>query len=135
MKFHPKRVVPNEQFLSTYEALPRLERRRQRDFGSERDVISLRTQFEEQAAALQRPHPTGRELFGWQRLIYETLPEGRFTTSDVHGYEAELGLYCPENRNVRAKIRQVLQQLRELGLFEHIDRGTWIKRRVDEARP
>jgi hypothetical protein len=54
-----------------------------------------------------------------------TRPSDSFTTADVFAFERELEKLHPDNRNVRPKIRQQLQILRDTGLLIHIDRGEW----------
>jgi type II restriction enzyme len=54
-----------------------------------------------------------------------TPPSDSFTTADVYAFERELEQLHPDNRNVRPKIRQQLQILRDTGLLIHIDRGEW----------
>lgn len=50
------------------------------------------------------------------REIVLTLPNV-FTTQDVYKHERKLQRAHPENKNVRAKIRQQLQVLRDKGLL------------------
>jgi type II restriction enzyme len=51
--------------------------------------------------------------------IISTLNQ-EFTLEDVYKYEQELRRRYPENRNIRPKIRQQLQFLRDLGLIEFL---------------
>ena len=53
------------------------------------------------------------------------LGQSHFSLGDVYGFESELQRTHPLNRNVRPKIRQQLQVLRELGLIEFATRGTY----------
>ncbi len=48
-----------------------------------------------------------------------------FTTRDAYQLEVELMRMFPLNKNVRAKIRQQLQVLRDLGVLIHSNRGQW----------
>lgn len=48
-----------------------------------------------------------------------------FTLEDAYSFEAELAAKHPNNRNVRAKIRQQLQLLRDLGFVEFVTPGTY----------
>lgn len=43
-----------------------------------------------------------------------------FTLSNVYAFENELAQKHPNNRNIRAKIRQQLQLLRDQGLVEFV---------------
>ncbi|MGD2080871.1 MAG: hypothetical protein PVJ36_07070 [Nitrospirota bacterium] len=46
---------------------------------------------------------------------------------DVYEHEERLSKLHPENKFVKAKIRQQLQQLRDLGLIEFLERGVYRK--------
>lgn len=127
LKFHPKRISPDEEFLSLYEQMYSARRNQEQSVARDTHFRQLTSQFQKKAASLHRPVPTARDLFGWQKLVFERLPEGRFRTSDLYKFEDEFSSYYPENRNVRAKIRQILQQLRDLGIIKHVARETWVK--------
>ena len=68
-------------------------------------------------------------LRGWTvdvlRVIRE-LRKPRFSLKDLYGFEAELKNLHPKNFNVRPKIRQQLQVLRDLGLLEFASPGNYI---------
>lgn len=91
----------------------------------ERREIQIETTNEEfvsEQAILQ-------SLTGWKKEVYrvvEKLPDDRFTLGEVLEYETHFVHLYPDNRNIDAKIRQILQQLRDLGLIEFIDyQGTY----------
>jgi len=48
-----------------------------------------------------------------------------FTLDELYGYEKELAARHPANRNVRAKIRQQLQVLRDRHALEFVERGNY----------
>jgi hypothetical protein len=48
-----------------------------------------------------------------------------FRVSDVYSFEEELARLHPANRNVKAKIRQQLQRLRDLGILKPVSRGEY----------
>ena len=50
-----------------------------------------------------------------------------FTIKDVYGYEDILQQRHKSKNNVRAKIRQQLQLLRDKGFIEFVDRGYYRK--------
>lgn len=65
---------------------------------------------------------------GWTLDVLNTvrsLGKARFTLSDVYSYSGELQRLHPRNRHVREKIRQQLQQLRDMGLVEFVGRGSY----------
>jgi len=69
-------------------------------------------------------------LSGW-RLdtfnVVSNIPANIFKLEQVYAYKEHLQELHPENRNVEAKIRQQLQELRDLGLMEFVDRGVYRK--------
>ena len=65
---------------------------------------------------------------GWTLAVFsaiQTKMHNYFSTQDAYTLENDLSAIFPRNRNVRPKIRQQLQVLRDLGLLKHLDRGTW----------
>lgn len=127
LKFHPKRIRPDEEFLSLYEQMYLARGKQERTAARDTHFSQLTSQFQRKVASLHRLVPTSRDLFGWQKLVFERLPEGSFKTKDIYEFEDEFRSYYPENRNIRAKIRQILQQLRDLGIIKHVARETWVK--------
>ena len=69
--------------------------------------------------------PSKQELFGWMKLVYERLPSGIFRTNDMYQYEEEFQRKYPENKNIKAKIRQQLQFLRDIGLVKNPKENRW----------
>lgn len=70
----------------------------------------------------------GSKLRGWTldvlRVVQE-LNRREFTLADVYEGESTLSKLHPENRNVRPKIRQRLQVLRDLGLLQFKGAGCY----------
>lgn len=127
LKFHKLRRVPSEELLSAYREIWSLRRKHEEMAAKDPAYRNLMSRFGREASALQRPVPTRNDLFGWQRLVFEKLPQGRFKTRDMYQFEQEFSRAYPENRNIRAKVRQVLQQLRDMNLVAHVARETWVK--------
>ncbi|MEW6040224.1 MAG: hypothetical protein AB1633_01755 [Elusimicrobiota bacterium] len=46
---------------------------------------------------------------------------------EIYKYEEEFKEVYPENKNIKAKIRQQLQFLRDIGLIKNPDRNVWLK--------
>jgi type II restriction enzyme len=70
----------------------------------------------------------GREARGWTLdvlRVVETLPSPRFSLDEVYQSEKELSNLHPANNNVRPKIRQQLQVLRDLGRISFIRPGKY----------
>ncbi|MET3779846.1 hypothetical protein ABIC32_000476 [Brevundimonas sp. 1080] len=55
----------------------------------------------------------------------EAIGKPEFTLDDVYAREAPLAALYPANYNVRAKIRQQLQVLRDQGWWAFDGRGTY----------
>ena len=55
----------------------------------------------------------------------EAIGRPEFTLEDVYAYEGRLGAIYPGNNNVRPKIRQQLQVLRDRGFLEFERRGVY----------
>lgn len=127
LKCHPRRVIPDEELLDLYSALCKFESRYRQEIHSSSRSRGLLKKFDEKAKSLRRPQVTVRDLVGWSRLVYDTLPDGEFSNQQVYESEALLKSYYPDNQNVRAKIRQQLQILRDVGLLEHMGRARWRK--------
>ena len=60
------------------------------------------------------------DVLGCVEKLYST-----FTLENVYSFESELAEKHPKNHYVRAKIRQQLQVLRDLGLVEFVSPGTY----------
>jgi type II restriction enzyme len=87
----------------------------------ESDVVSdwARTSFLRDASSSQR---------GWLidvMLCVEEIGRPEFTLGDVYTFEPKLALIYPENRNVRPKIRQQLQVLRDSGYLIFLGQGRY----------
>jgi type II restriction enzyme len=68
----------------------------------------------------------GREARGWTLdvlRIVEGLAKRQFTLDEVYAFERELSQLHPANKNVRPKIRQQLQVLRDLGKLRFTSSG------------
>jgi type II restriction enzyme len=60
--------------------------------------------------------------------VARRLGKTQFTLEDIYKFENELRASHPDNHNVRPKIRQQLQVLRDLGLADFIARGEYTLR-------
>ena len=57
--------------------------------------------------------------------VVQSLGKLEFTLADVYAHAAALAKLHPNNRNVRPKIRQQLQVLRDLGLLTFLTPGSY----------
>ena len=124
-KFQKDRFEPDINYIEAYEETYEILRKKSAEALREKFTKSKIIELKEKERDLPRPKLTKTELWGWQKLIYEKLPERIFQTSELYAYEKEFQQNYPENRYVRDKIRQVLQQLRDLGLLKHVGRSKW----------
>ena len=79
------------------------------------------------AGALDMPDMNAR---GWLLDVLRCvnrIPGETFSLADVYAFEAELARKHPNNRNVRPKMRQMLQVLRDRGFLAFTGRGTYRK--------
>ena len=67
-----------------------------------------------------------QEARGWLievMMCIEAIGKNEFQIEDVYTYEDRLSRLYPENKNVRPKIRQQLQFLRDRGYLDFVSRG------------
>lgn len=77
------------------------------------------------------------ESRGWMADVLACVREIRkpeFALNELYGFEERLGDMHKENRNVRPKIRQQLQVLRDRGVLEFLGRGRYRVLLVPETR-
>ena len=68
------------------------------------------------------------EAKGWLLdvlVCVERIKKQEFSLDDVYRFEAYLQAKHPENHNVKAKIRQQLQFLRDRNVIEFVGRGQY----------
>ena len=66
------------------------------------------------------------KMRGWILDVWrciEKIPSRDFAIRDIYAYEDELSVLYPDNTNIRPKIRQQLQKLRDAGFLEFIGHG------------
>jgi len=127
LKFHPERVIPDGEFITLYAELRDRERATEQSAGRDTSIRALRRTFREKAASLRRPVPSRRDLVGWLEMVYDAAPDGEFTNELLYRREGEFRLRYPGNLNIKAKIRQQLQVLRDMGFVEDVAPGRWRK--------
>ncbi|MHB1457052.1 MAG: phospholipase D-like domain-containing protein [Armatimonadota bacterium] len=69
-------------------------------------------------------------LTGWKRTFFEALqqiPKIYFPLQEVYSLETHLMRLHPDNKHIRAKIRQQLQFLRDIGLIKFMGSGQYRK--------
>lgn len=73
-------------------------------------------------------YPIRKTLKGWKKAVFElinTLEDDVFSTENVKLMAAQLEKLYPYNHNREAKIRQILQNLRDIGLIEFTRPGIY----------
>jgi len=127
LKFQTNRFEPDIAYIENYAEAYEIVRKRSIEVLKEKSIKNKIKDLKEKEKILPRPKPTEAELFGWMKLVYEKLPLGPFRTSDMYLYKKDFQSIYPENRNIKAKIRQQLQFLRDMGLVKNPYRDRWEK--------
>lgn len=74
--------------------------------------------------------PILENLTGWKLEVFnclESIENRTFDLNEAYGFKDILSEKYPDNRNIKDKIRQQLQYLRDLGLIEFKERGVYRK--------
>lgn len=74
--------------------------------------------------------PITANLQGWKLAVFNALDSleiAEFDTSVSNQIAQQLGVLYPANINRQAKVRQVLQQLRDIGLIQFVSPGKYAK--------
>ncbi len=124
LKFNETCFSPDDKYIDAYSDVADRIRRTRNPFKDKKVRVAL-DELRQQEKNLPSVRPSARELKGWQKLVYEKLPRGPFKTSDLYQYVALFQKAYPKNHRIEAKIRQILQQLRDMGLIEHLGHGYW----------
>lgn len=74
--------------------------------------------------------PISMNIDNWQKDVYSIINKlpNDFYLSDLYEYVDELSKTHQNNHHIKAKIRQILQQLREKGYIEFLERGHYRKK-------
>jgi len=81
-----------------------------------------------------------KSLTGWRKSVFivlNSMQEDAFSSQEVKFIAEQLKEAYPENHNREAKVRQILQQLRDTGLIEFTSPGNyrrlWVKGTINEV--
>ena len=69
-----------------------------------------------------------QKMRGWLLDVIrcvESLGKREFTLDEIYAFERHLGDLYPGNQNVKPKIRQQLQYLRDRGFIDFVSRGNY----------
>lgn len=70
------------------------------------------------------------KMSSWQKDVFmciNRMESATFTANDIYQFENELKVLHPNNNNVKPKIRQILQQIRDMGFVKFTTRGIYKK--------
>ncbi len=97
-------------------------------------------QFDLSATYESDVNSIAKSLIGWKKgvfIILNSIQEDTFSSQEVKFVAEQLKGAYPDNHNREAKVRQVLQQLRDTGLIEFtspgIYRRLWVKGVINEV--
>jgi len=88
----------------------------------------LKQSVREEFSRVKRLAELPPSLRGWTVDVLNAvrrMGKSRFSLQELYAFEPELKSLHPQNQNVRPKIRQQLQVLRDLGLVDFISPGTY----------
>lgn len=71
-----------------------------------------------------------KSLEGWRLETFDCLTrikENQFSLREVYLFEKEIRSKFPENKHIKAKLRQQLQELRDIGIVEFLGHGSYRK--------
>lgn len=128
LKSQQYKFEPDAEYIEEYEKLYKIVQKKNKQILQKPEIKSKIIELKEKESTLLKPALTVDDLFGWQKLVYERIPEVEvFRTSDMYDYELEFQKYYPANKHIRDKIRQILQQLRDIKILKHISEDKWSK--------
>ena len=66
--------------------------------------------------------------------IINELANDIFVIQDIYSYKEKLKIKHLKNNNIEAKIRQILQQLRDMGFIKFVNKGIYKKMWIDKSK-
>jgi len=91
-------------------------------------VVRTRMEVADSYALLKPLQSINVTQRGWAMAVFngiQSIGLRKFTTQDASQLEGIMMEIFPGNRNIRPKIRQQLQVLRDMGILDHVGRGEW----------
>lgn len=92
-------------------------------------IVSPRKEVAQSYARLKPLQSINVNQRGWALAVLNGIQSfglTKFSTQDAYVMEKSMQRIFPGNRNIRPKIRQQLQVLRNMGILIHVERGEWI---------
>jgi HKD family nuclease len=127
LKFHKSRFEPDKEYIDEYRRAYEITKEQTEATAKNKNIQKIIRDLSEKEKTLPSPKPSKKDLTGWQKIVFDRVPDEAFQTQDMYSYQDEFREIYPENKHVPDKIRQVIQQLRDLGFLEDRGRGWWKK--------
>lgn len=127
LKFHRSRFEPDSEYITDYTRIYELTTTKSDTVIKDTKVQEMIKGLKLKERNLPSPKFSKNDLTGWQKIVFERLPDSEFQTKDIYVYKDEFQSVYPDNRHIPDKIRQVLQQLRDMNLLKDLGRGRWKK--------
>lgn len=87
LKFHKNRFIPDSEFIDMYEVLCKETEKQDHLISRESVYRELNRDYVEKVNRLKKPKPSRSDLVGWLELVYDSLPDGIFTNSQIYRKE------------------------------------------------
>lgn len=113
--------------------LDRLEKIKKRI--NKKPLVNL--DFENDVIIIEEKSKLIENMSSWQKDVFEIINELEndiFVVHDIYSHIEKLKRKHPKNNNIEAKIRQMLQQLRDMGFIKFVNRGNYKKLWIDKSK-
>lgn len=127
IKLKKKLFAPDKDYIDYYKEISNELKEKTNLLMKEKKVKELIEIIKAKEKKLPKQTISKEDLFGWLKLVYDKLPETIFSTNYLYNYEGYFKEHYPENKNIKAKIRQQLQFLRDFGFLKNLGRSKWKK--------
>ena len=121
--------ITEEILTTTEQILAKVPEEKRTKFEKSEREIFAQAKFEPEDDLYDGGIETIRKtLSGWRLDMFNIvsqIPANVFNLDQAYEYKSHLQKMHPENRNIEAKIRQQLQELRDLGLVEFLGKGIY----------
>lgn len=124
-------VVTDEIISTTEDILSKVPKEKRVKFEKTEKDIFPKVDYEPEDDLYEGGVATiANTLSGWKLDTFNVVSQVKtniFRLEHIYAYKEQLQELHPENRNIEAKIRQQLQELRDLGLIEFLGGGVYRK--------
>ena len=113
--------------------LDRLEKIKQKI--NKKPLINI--DFENDVIIIEEKNILIDKMTSWQKDVFEIINEfdsDLFNVQEIYLYKNMLKMRHPNNNNIEAKIRQMLQQLRDMGFIRFVNRGCYKRLWIDKSK-